>query len=143
GGLQGRVGFVDPKALQIGFAPGGFQRWDWRRGGSRRRLSRCPGDGDRNDGADRRPGNGEGYHQPCEPVAHDGLLLPGGALLERDSLMKRNWRGWYYLSACADSPIMRAPFQNKRLRPCQHHLRFAVTGRTHTWLLRLPSECYP
>jgi hypothetical protein len=35
GALQGRVGFVGPNALQIGFAPGRFQSWVWRSGGGR------------------------------------------------------------------------------------------------------------
>ena len=63
GALQGRVGFVGPNALQVGFAPGRFQRWGRRRGGSRRSLSRRPRDGHRNDGADSGRGNGDRYHR--------------------------------------------------------------------------------
>jgi hypothetical protein len=50
--LQGRVGFVGPYALQIGFAPGRCQR-----------LSRRPYDGHRNDNADSGPSNGDRYHR--------------------------------------------------------------------------------
>src|SRR5438552_5291035 len=73
GALQGRIGFVGPNALQIGFAPGHFQRW-------RRSLSRRPWNGD--DGADSDRGDRDRYHRACEPVTHD-RLLPSLASLQR------------------------------------------------------------
>jgi hypothetical protein len=37
--LEGSVEFVGPNALEVRFAPGRFQRWGWRGGGTHRALS--------------------------------------------------------------------------------------------------------